>query len=150
MLNDKPLLSWTSHPLLDYPGKSIILFIFIIVLAVSLWRIAVIDWEMPLFYYLGLLIFLISLAPYFIPTRYEFWDDKIVIYYWLVRVERRYSDYKSFYKDKKGVMLSTFKMHRRLDAFRGLNIRFSKTGEEKEEFFKLLAEKVGNRDKKNV
>ncbi|MDO9576862.1 MAG: hypothetical protein Q7J16_03175 [Candidatus Cloacimonadales bacterium] len=145
MSNEKPLLSWTSHPLLDYPKNSIILFVFIIILAVSLWRIAVIDWEMPLFYYLGLLIFLFSLAPYFILTRYEFWEDKIVIYYWFIRLERKYSDYKSFYKDKKGVMLSTFKMHRRLDAFRGLNIRFSKTGQEKEELFKLLKEKISDR-----
>jgi hypothetical protein len=144
MSNNEPRLSWTSHPLRDYPRNSIILFVFIIILAVSLWRIAVIDWEMPLFYYLGLLIFFFSLSPFFIPTRYEFWNDKIVIFYWMIRIEKKYSDYKSFYLDKKGVMLSTFKMHRRLDAFRGLNIRFSKTGQEKEELLSILKEKVGD------
>lgn len=145
MSNEKPLLSWTSHPLRDYPKNSLLLIVFIIIIAVSLWKIAVVEWEMPLFYYLGLLIFLLSLAPYFIPTSYEFWNDKIVIYYWFVRLERRYSDFKSFYADKKGVMLSTFKMPRRLDAFRGLNLRFSKTAKEKEELFKLLKEKIGEK-----
>ena len=145
MSNDKPLLSWTSHPLRDYPRSSIILIAFIIILGVSLWRIAVIEWEMPLFYYLGLLIFIISLAPYFIPTKYEFWDNNIVVYYWMIRVERKYSDYKCYYSDKKGMMLSTFKMPRRLDPFRGLNIRFSKTREEKEKLLEILEEKIGNK-----
>ena len=144
MSNEKPLLTWTSHPFRDYPVNSVLLVVFIIIIAASLWRIAVIDWEMPLFYYLGLLIFLLSLMPYFIPTIYEFREEKIVVIYWFIRVERRYSEYKSYYSDKKGVMLSTFKMPRRLDAFRGLNLRFSKKAEEKEKLFQLLAEKIGN------
>jgi len=145
MSNDKPLLSWTSHPLRDFPKSSVILIIFIIILGVSLWRIAVIDWEMPLFYYLGLLIFLLSLSPYFIPTKYEFLDETIVVYYWFIRMEKKYTDYKSFYTDKKGIMLSTFKMHRRLDAFRGLNLRFSKTKAEKEQLLAILEDKIGNK-----
>lgn len=145
MSNDvKPLLSWTSHPFLDNLRNSIILSIFIVILGASLWRIAVLNWDMPLFYYLGMLIFLLSLSPYFIPTTYEFHENKIRIYYWFVKVERPYSDFGCFYADKRGVMLSTFKMPRRLDSFRGLNIRFSKSAEEKEMLFKLLTEKIGN------
>ncbi|HPR18747.1 MAG TPA: hypothetical protein PLD62_10935 [Candidatus Cloacimonadota bacterium] len=145
MSNNEPILKWTSHPLRDNPVSSVILIIFIIILAVSLWHIAVIDWQMPLFYYLGLIIFIASLTPYFIPTTYECHDDKIVIFYWVVKVEKKYTDFGCYYADKKGVMLSTFKMPRRLDAFRGLNLRFSKTATEKAELFKILDEKVGKR-----
>ena len=141
----EPLLKWTSHPLRDFPLSSSILIAFIIIIAFSLWRIAVIDWEMPFFYYLFVSIFVLSFTPYFIPTTYEFHDDKIVIYYWFYRMEKQYSDYGCYYFDKKGVMLSTFKMPRRLDPFRGLNIRFSKTKKEKEKLLEILEEKIGNK-----
>ncbi len=143
--NATPILSWTSHPLRDNVRATIILFVFILILGVSLWRIAVIDWEMPLFYYLGMLIFIISLTPYFIPTTYEIFEEKIRVYYWFIKIERPFSDFGCYYADKKGIMLSTFKMPRRLDAFRGLNLRFSKQAKEKEKLLKILGEKIGNR-----
>lgn len=144
MSNNEPKLSWTSYPLKDYPLTSIVLIVFIIILSAALWQISVVSWEMPLFFYLGLIIFLLSLITYFIPTSYEFYEDNIVIYYLFVRTERVYSDFGCFYTDKKGVMLSTFKAHRRLDAFRGQSIRFSKTRSEKDELIKILNEKIGN------
>ncbi|MCF7793753.1 MAG: hypothetical protein K9N09_04615 [Candidatus Cloacimonetes bacterium] len=145
MSNNELLLTWTSHPFRDNSRNSIILVFFIIILAASLWRIAVIEWEMPLFYYLGMIIFLGSLIPYFIPTTYELYNKKIRVFYWFIKMERSYSDFGSYYSDKRGVMLSTFKMPRRLDAFRGLNLRFSKTRSEKEKLFEILEEKIGNR-----
>ena len=144
MSNNEPKLSWTSHPLKDYPLTSLVLIVFIILLSAALWQIAVVSWEMPLFFYLGMGIFFFSLITYFIPTRYEFYEDNIVIYYFFVRIEREYSDFGCFYTDKKGVMLSTFKAPRRLDAFRGQSIRFSKTRSEKDELLKLLEVKIGN------
>ncbi len=144
MSNNEPKLSWTSHPLKDYPLTSLVLIVFIILLSAALWQIAVVSWEMPLFFYLGMGIFFFSLITYFIPTRYEFYEDNIVIYYFFVRIEREYSDFGCFYTDKKGVMLSTFKAPRRLDAFRGQSIRFSKSRSEKDELLKLLELKIGN------
>ena len=145
MSNNEPRLSWTSHPFKDYPLTSVLLILFLIIMAFGLWKIAVVMWEMPLFYYLGLAILFFSLISYFIPTKYTFFENKIEILYWFIKVERFYSDFGCFYADKKGVMLSTFKMHRRLDAFRGQSIRFSKFKSEKEELFKLLEEKIGKK-----
>lgn len=59
--------------------------------------------------------------------------------------ERKYSEFKCFYVDKKGVMLSTFARPRGLDRFRGQSIRFTKEQKEKEEMLKFLDEKIGNR-----
>lgn len=145
MSNNEPLLKWTSHPFRDNLQSSIILMIFIAVLFIGLWHIAVIEWEMPLFYYLGVLFVLGSLITYFIPTHYELWNDNIIVYYWFIKIERPWSDFGCFYADKKGVMLSTFRMPRRLDAFRGLNMRFSKTKSETEQLFEILSTKIGNK-----
>lgn len=145
MSNNKPKLEWISHPFVDNLKSSILLVIFLIFMAVVLWIIAVRQWEMPIFYYLGLLIFIISLMPYFIPTTYKFFDDKIRIFYWFIKVERSYNDFKCYYADKKGVMLGTFRKPRRLDSFRGQSIRFSKSQQEKAQLMELLAEKIGNK-----
>ncbi len=138
-------LTWTSHPFKDYPRSSLILVIFIMILAISLWKIAVEMWEMPLFYYLGMIIFLVSLITYFIPTRYELTDNKITIYYLMVKVEKRYEDFGCYYLDNKGVMLGTFKKPRRLDPFRGTSLRFSKDRSEKQQLLELLEIKIGNK-----
>jgi hypothetical protein len=148
MLNneDSPVdLKWTSHPLKDYPRSSLILIIFIVIMAISLWKIAVVIWEMPLFYYIGLTLFLLSLITYFIPTRYELSDHKITIFYLMIKVEKRYTDFGCYYQDNKGIMLGTFKKPRRLDPFRGTSLRFSKTRAEKEELLSILERKIGNK-----
>ena len=144
-MSNKPLLSWISYPFKDTPLTSVLLIIFYLIISLGLWEIAVIKWEMPLFFYLGILVFTLSLLPYFIPTKYEFFDDKIIITYLFIKVEKNYSDFGCYYADKKGVMLSTFTKPRRLDNFRGQSIRFSKKQMEKEELFKLLDKKVGKR-----
>lgn len=100
---------------------------------------------MPLFYYIGMLVIIFSLITYFIPTNYALHDDYIEVYYWFVRVTRPYSDFGCYYEDKKGVMLSTFKRPSRLDPFRGLSLRFSKTQDEKEKLLDVLDDKIGNK-----
>ena len=137
-MSNKPIISWTSHPFKDFPVSSILLLISILIISVGLWKITFINWEMPLFFYLGLLVFTLTLSPYFIPTKYEFYDEKIVIFYLMIRIEKKYVDFGCFYADKKGVMLSTFKKPRRLDNFRGQSVRFSKNQKEKEERLEYL------------
>ena len=142
---ERPILKWTSHPFVDYPRNSILLIIFLAAFAYMLWRITVLYWQMPLFYYIGIVFLLGSMTTYFIPTRYELYEFKILIFYAGIKMEKRYSDFKCYYADKKGVMLGTFKLPRRLDSFRGLSMRFSKTKKEKEELLELLEKKIGNR-----
>lgn len=138
-------LSWTSHPFRDYPINSVLVLFVFAVMGYGLWQLAVITWDMPIFYYLGLAFFFISLLPYFIPTSYACYEYKIVIHYWLFKVEKRYEDFGCYYIDKKGVMLSTFKMPRRLDSFRGQSLRFSKTRAEKVALMELLDRKIGKK-----
>jgi len=145
MLDNEPKLKWTSYPLMDFPLTSLLLILFVGILSILMWKITVINWHMPIFFYLGMGLFLLSLITYFIPTTYELYEDKIVIYYWLIKVDRQYNQFGCYYTDKKGIMLSTFKMPRKLDPFRGLSLRFSKTKQEKENLLKILEDKIGNK-----
>ena len=144
-MSNKPLLKWTSHPFREFPILSVFLLIFMVALAWILWQITVVNWEMPIFYFIGIFAFFFSLITYFIPTTYNLYEHKIEVFYWFVRIERRYEDFGCYYIDKKGVMLSTFTQPRRLDPFRGLSLRFTREKNEKEELLEILERKIGNK-----
>lgn len=84
-----------------------------------------------------------NLLPYFIQTEYEMYETEIIIYYAFIKITRPYAQFGCFYKDKRGVMLSTFKLPRRLDPFRGQSLRFSKSRQEIPALLELLRAKIG-------
>lgn len=144
-MSRKELLKWSSWPFVERPYTSLALCSFLFLLAVLLYKITVIQWGYPIFYYGGMLLVLLNLLPYFIITSYTLLETEIEIRYLFLKVSRPYSDFGCFYMDKHGLMLSTFKLPRRLDSFRGQSLRFSKTREEKEELINILEEKIGKR-----
>ncbi len=139
----EPLLEWYSLPFAERPLTSFLLILFLILLAYVLWQVAIVNWGYPVFYIGGMLLTIGSLLPYFISTRYKLFEDRIVMQYLFVKVERKLSDFGCFYADKRGIMLSTFKTPRRLDVFRGQSLRFSAQQTEKEELIRILKEKIG-------
>jgi hypothetical protein len=139
----EPKLSWRSWPFTERPLSSSLLLVFLLFLTAFLYRLAVLDWQMPLFYVLGLALVYGNLLPYFIITEYYLYDDKIMVRYLFFKVERPWTDFGCFYQDKRGIMLSTFKMPRRLDPFRGQSLRFSKTQTEVNALLEFLKDKIG-------
>ncbi|PKN72153.1 MAG: hypothetical protein CVU50_08395 [Candidatus Cloacimonetes bacterium HGW-Cloacimonetes-3] len=144
-MSPEPIINWKSWPFVERPYTSFFLLSFLILLAVLLYQITVFSWAQPLYYVIGMSLVLLNLIPYFIPTDYKLYDDKYIIYYLFVKVSRPYSDFGCFYQDKHGIMLSTFKMPRRLDTFRGQSLRFSKTRSEQEELVQFLTTKIGKK-----
>lgn len=142
-MSPKTLLSWRSWPFMERPVTSILLVLFLSFLALLLYYLAVITWQQPLYYVLGMFLVLINLLPYFIQTEYELYEDKYLVRYLFIKVSRPYSDFGCFYKDKRGIMLSTFKMPRRLDVFRGQSLRFSSTQDERDDLLSILKQKIG-------
>jgi hypothetical protein len=140
---EQELLKWTSHPLMDDTGKTIFLIAIMILVSFILYQTAIITWQAPIYFYLGMLFFIGSLVTWFIPSTYILYDDKFVIWYWKIKVERNWTDFGCWYADKKGVMLSTFKRPRRLDNFRGQSLRFSRNKEEQTRLYEILTEKAG-------
>jgi hypothetical protein len=144
-MSPEPLLKWQSWPFMERPRTSVALVAFLVFLAWFLWHLTVVQWAMPFFYYLGMLLVLANLFPYFIPTTYELHEYEIEIRYLFLKITRRYNEFGCFYLDKRGVMLSTFKMPRRLDSFRGQSLRFSGGRDEKDALVEILARKIGKR-----
>jgi len=141
-MSNKPILEWSSHPFFENPLKSIGLVLFLGVFSVIFWRLTVIQWQMPIFYFLGIIYLMISLITYFIPTRYQLFENEFFVYYSGIKMVKKYTDFGCFYYDKKSVTLGTFKRPRRLDSFRGTMLRFSKDKTEKEELLKFLRTKI--------
>ncbi|GAB1365485.1 hypothetical protein MASR1M36_03560 [Candidatus Cloacimonadaceae bacterium] len=144
-MSPEPILTWKSWPFMERPLSSVLLIVFLSGLAVFLYWLSVIHWQQPLYYILGMLLVLGNLLPYFILTEYELYEDRYVIRYLFFKVSRAYSDFGCFYEDKHGIMLSTFKIPRRLDAFRGQSFRFSAKGNERDELNRILSEKIGKK-----
>lgn len=142
-MSREPLLSWRSWPFVERPVHSLFLISFLLLLSVLLFRLTIISWNMPLFYFGGMILVIGNLLPYFIQTEYMMYETEIVVYYAFIKISRPYSQFGCFYKDKYGVMLSTFKLPRRLDPFRGQSLRFSKTREEESALMELLRAKIG-------
>lgn len=142
-MSPKPLLSWKSVPFLERPYTTLALISFLILLSVLLFQVTIIQWQTPLFYIGGMLLVMINLLPYFIVTEYLFYETEIVIRYAFMKITRKYSDFGCYYRDKKGIMLSTFKVPRRLDAFRGQSLRFSKDKAELPVLLEILNTKIG-------
>jgi hypothetical protein len=142
---DEAILHWTSFPLVDFPKRTLLLTVVIIIVSLILWEIAMVKWEQPLYYVLGVIVLLIGIMPYLVPTSYYFFETGFLVQYPIVKVQKRYREYGCFYADKLGVMLSTFKMPRRLDTFRGQSVRFSKNATEREAVLELLTEKIGKK-----
>lgn len=142
-MSREPLLKWRSWPLIERPLVSLVLGCFLVLLALVLWNLTVIQWQTPFYYYLGMLLVLGNLLPYFIPTDYELYEDSILVRYVVIKIARKYSDFGCFYRDKRGIMLSTFKLPRRLDAFRGQSLRFSFSKQEMSQLIDILSSKIG-------
>lgn len=135
------LYSWKSFPFIEFPFQSVLLILFFI-----LCSIFVSSLTRNVFWILFSNAILIgSLFPYFVITKYTFFNDHLKVKYFLFTRERKYSEFKCFYADKKGIMLGTFAKPRGLDRFRGQSIRFTKKQTEKDEILDFFQKKIGNK-----
>jgi hypothetical protein len=116
-----PTISWRSFPFLEKRLQGISVLVFILVILVGIWFWTY-EWYMVA---LGGLFLFGSLASYFLPTRFTLSDEGVEMRRIGRQIKRGWSEFRSFYADKRGLMLSTFDRPSRMDAFRGFNIHFS-------------------------
>jgi hypothetical protein len=114
-------MSWRSFPFLEKRTQGISVLVFILAVLAGIWFWTY-EWYMVA---LGGLFLFGSLASYFLPTKYALSDDGVELRRLGRTVRRGWSEFRSFYADKRGLMLSTFDRPSRMDAFRGFNIHFS-------------------------
>lgn len=141
MSNKKTIYEWISFPFIEFPLSAALVLAFFVLAAVFVYTIT-----LNFFWVLLSMVFLFSsLFSFFVPTYYKFYDDHVFVKLLVFKRERKYNEFKCFYADKKGVMLSTFNRPRGLDRFRGQSIRFTKAQDEREQIMEFLNEKIGNK-----
>jgi len=128
-------MEWLSFPAKEEPVKAISVGLFLVVFSFLVGII----WG-GIFGILSIILLLLSLSPYFTPTRYSLDDDGIVVKKAFYTIKKEWKDIRSYYIDKNGVLLSPFSRETRLENYRGLYLRFSGN---KEEVMVFLEKKLG-------
>lgn len=131
-------LQWVSHPLIERPVVSAVIILFVIFLLVVV-RILFEDWWWSA---LALFFLITSLAQYFFPTRYELDDEGITIKFLFTKKRRPWSEFRTFYKSARGVVLSPFLKPSRLDIYRGIHILCNNNRDEVIRFVSTKLKKV--------
>ena len=114
------LLRWRYHPVREGGLRLIAVLAFLIGVPVILGSL-----YGPFFVILSLVILGGSLGTYFLPTVYILYSGGLETHF--IGVTRRFAweQFRSFYPDRNGVLLSPFPAPSRLENFRGLFVRFS-------------------------
>ena len=140
MLTRKPpQYVWVVHPLLDSPRKSVflVLFLFFFVIVIQFLFDSLGVTFLSIFFLFG------SLRQYFFPVRYEVYDDRITVSSFFFKQNRLWNEFRSYYIDQHGILLSPFSKPSRLESFRGIYVRF---GLDKSVVQDLVQSKVGMED----
>ena len=89
---------------------------------------------------LAVFIFAGALSAFFFPTTYELTTEKVRVKYLFSVVEKELKNYRSYYPDKNGVLLSPFPRPSRLENFRGIFLRYHNNKAEVDAFVKRIFE----------
>jgi hypothetical protein len=136
--SDGPSLEWVSHPARKNMKVAVLTTAFLIILVVVVYFLTYSPW----FAILAFIILFGSLLPFYFPTRYRLTDEDIVIKTTAQRLVKKWSQYRTYYPDKNGILLSPFLRPTRLENFRGIYIRFANNKEEVMAFVKRRMEKA--------
>jgi hypothetical protein len=137
-----PTLEWVSHPAKRNHKVTIAVSIFLVLLVIIVYALT----YSVFFTILAIVILYGSLAAFYFPTRYRLDKNEIMIKTTTQTIRKKWSQYRSYYPDKNGILLSPFVRPSRLENFRGIYIRFGAGREEVTEFVKQRMESAGQSD----
>jgi len=115
-----PEKEWVVHSLTENWKKSACLIVFLL----FIWVLVYLFFQSFFYMILSVVVLLGSLSSFFLPVRYVFYSDRVIIHFFLGKRSKPWSVFKNYYVDKNGVLLSPFPKPSRLDTFRGMYIRF--------------------------
>ena len=119
-------LKWTSWPMLRSPVRAVIAVAFI---ALMTWFIQ--SWlRTTYFTVIAVLLVWGQVAGFFLPTRFELTADGVSVRGLVSRREKDWSEFRSYYVDREGLLLSPFLERSRLERFRGVSLQFHGNREE--------------------
>jgi len=119
-------LEWKTHPLKKRPMAATLVTIFIFVIAILVYSMT----ESKIFPTLALVVLFASLAKFYLPTRFLLDDRYIMIKSTTQTIKKEWINFRSFYPDKNGVLISPFLEPTRMENFRGLYLIFDNNKDE--------------------
>ena len=119
-------LEWVSHPMRRSLGKTILAASSILLAGVAAAWIM----EAPGMGLVAMIIMFTTLAKFFLPTRYTFTESGVTVKTTTTKYTRPWNQFRSFYVDPNGALLSPFATPSRLENFRGLYITFEDNKDE--------------------
>jgi len=133
-------LTWSVYPLTESFKR---FFLVITITLIFCWIVYISLNDYILVAVLMILVFLISLSPVLFPTRFTLNNNEIKVKR-ILETKRSWSRFRGFYWDNNGVQLTTFTHSSRLDAYRGLFLKFSDNKDEVLDFIKEHLTPVNN------
>ncbi len=119
-------LSWTAWPMLR---SSIRAAIGLFVIALMAWTLQ--SWlRTGYFTVLAVLLMWSQVAGFYLPTHYTLTDENVRVRGIVSRKEKGWSEFRSFHRDREGVLLSPFVLRSRLERFRGVSLQFHGNSDE--------------------
>jgi hypothetical protein len=143
--SDKKELSWRIHPLTESVTKSVLVIGFILVIC----AIVYISFKEIFWVVLSLLFLLVSLSPFFLPTKFTLNNNEVIVKR-VFTLTRPWDRFRGFYWDNNGVQLTPFTYPSRLDSYRGLFLKFDKNKDDVIGFIKEHLSPVNNDKPENT
>jgi len=134
---DVPKMEWVVHLLKENVLKSTLLILFLILFCIAVY----LAFQIPFYAFLSAVILFGSLNTFFLPVKYSFYSDKVMIRFPFSKRSKPWRGFKSYYIDKRGILLSPFPNPSRLENFRGMYVRF---GNNKAEVVDFIKQKMGD------
>jgi hypothetical protein len=130
-------LEWSVRPFMDNIRRTLIVVVIILVCGAMVYF----AFKDVFLMILSLLILFVSLHTYFTRTTYCLDDDQIVVRGSIGKSVKKWSDFKRYYVDRKGVTLSPFAKPSKLEPFRSVRLLF---GSNKDEVVAFISKRLDN------
>ncbi len=128
------LLSWRSHPVRQGGQRLLIVIVVLTGFPTGLTFL-----YGPFYGLLALVILGGALMSYFLPTDYNFYVGGLESVFLGVHRRFTWDQFRSFYADRNGVLLSPFARPSRLENFRGIYLRY---GDCKQQMLEIVNDRV--------
>ena len=130
---------WSCHPVKKRPLVSVLVTSFVLFAVAYVYY----SFDSVGFALLALIVFSLSLARYYFPTHYRLSEKGVTIKTPTQTISKPWSEYRSFYPDKNGVLLSPFAEPSRLENFRGIYLMY---GGKREQIISHVSKYVGSKE----
>ena len=120
--------------------------------ALAIGFIALVAWTLQSIFHTGLFTVVAVLlvwgqvASFFLPATYTLTREKVAAKGLVSRKEKRWSEFRSYYVDPGGLLLSPFVTRSRLEKFRGFSLQFHGNRDEVAAFVETMMGQAGERE----